>query len=394
MQNSVTNPFRFGSLALDENFADREAEIAELADDVRNGQDVVVFAPRRYGKSSLLWAAARSLGTDSVLVAQIDLMTTPTKERLAAALAASVYEQIASPLERVREKALAPFRGLTVRPTITVDPEDGSLSFSFGVTSRRPDIDATLERLLELPAELGGARGRRTALVIDEFQEIIDIDPHLPKLLRAVFQRQPEVSHVYLGSKRHVMERIFSDANEPFWRSAKPVELGPIESDPFGVFIASRFRDSGKEVAPEAIVALLRLTGGHPYATQELCYFLWQQTPSGEVADADRLARALEAVLRSENAHFSLLWEDASGVQKLVLQALARESGRPFTVAYRDRHDLPPATNVQKALKALENREVVVGLDGEYRIAEPFLTEWLNRQRAENAPEARPTRRP
>jgi hypothetical protein len=188
------------------------------------------------------------------------------------------------------------------------------------------------------------------------------------------------------------MERIFSDANEPFWRSAKPVELGPIDSAPFASFIESRFSDSGRAADPEAVETLLRLTGGHPYATQELCYFLWQQTPEGEVASAERLARALEAVLRSENAHFSLLWEDASGVQKLVLQALAREPGRPFTAAYRDRHDLPPSTNVQKALRALEKREVVVGSAGEYRIAEPFLAEWLNRQRVENAPEARSTR--
>jgi hypothetical protein len=392
MQDLPTNPFRFGALALDEAFADREVEIADLADDVRNGQDVVVFAPRRYGKSSLLWAAARALGADSVLVAQVDLMTTPTKERLAAALAASIFEQIASPLERVKEKALAPFRGLSVKPTITIDPEDGSLAFSFGAASRRPDIDATLERLLELPAELGAARGRRTALVIDEFQEIVDIDPNLPKLLRAVFQRQPEVAHVYLGSKRHVMERIFSDANEPFWRSAKPVELGPIESAPFAAFIEDRFRASGKDIAPAAVEALLRLTGGHPYATQELCYFLWQQTSGGEAASLDQLSRSLEAVLRSENAHFSLLWEDASGVQKLVLEALAREPGRPFTAAYRESHDLPASTNVQKALGALEKREVVVGSGGEYRIAEPFLSEWLGRQRAENAPEARSTR--
>ena len=39
------NPFRFGSLALDEAFADRERELAELVADVRNGQDVVIFAP-------------------------------------------------------------------------------------------------------------------------------------------------------------------------------------------------------------------------------------------------------------------------------------------------------------------------------------------------------------
>jgi hypothetical protein len=380
MKSKPTNPFRFGALALDESFADREQEIAELASDIRNGQDVVVIAPRRYGKSSLVWAATRALAADPVLVAQVDLMTTPTKERLAAALANNIYEQIASPLERVRERALAPFRGLSVRPTVTVDPEDASLSFSFGVSQQEADIDATLERLLELPAELGGARARRTALVIDEFQEIVDIDPALPRLLRAVFQQQPEVTHVYLGSKRHVMERIFSDANEPFWRSAKPIELGPIEPEPFAAFIEARLRDGEREPDPAVVAELLRLTGGHPYATQELCYFLWEETPPGEVASPRRLELALDAVLRSEHAHFSLLWEGASAMQKVLLQALAAEPGRPYRQEYRERNDLPASTNVQKALRALEQREVIIGKGGAYRIGEPFLAEWLNRR--------------
>jgi hypothetical protein len=372
----LANPFSFGALALDDSFADREIELAELTSDIRNGQDVVVFAPRRCGKSSLVWRAAHALAAEQVLVAQVDLMTTPTKESLAAALAKSIYEQIASPLERVREKALAPFRGLRVQPTINVNPDDGSFSFSFGIAQRAAEIDATLERLLELPAELGSARGRRIALVMDEFQEIIDVDPDLPKLLRSVFQRQPEVAHVYLGSKHHIMERIFNDANEPFWRSAKSMELGNIPVEPFAAFLVQRFHDSGRRVEDTVVADLLVRTDGHPYATQELCYFLWEQTgdaPAGQ----DELDRALAAVLRSEHAHFSLLWDGASAVQKQVLQALAREAGHPFSAAYRERNSLPPATNVQKALAALKKQELVDGEAGAYRITEPFLAEWL-----------------
>lgn len=372
-----SNPFQFGALALDESFADREEERAELISDIGNGQDVVVFAPRRCGKSSLIWSVAQRLGRDGVLVARVDLMTTPTKERLAAALARSIYEAIASPLERARERALAPFRGLRIQPTVTIDPADGSLAFSFAA-DRKDDIDATLERLLQLPAELGAAKKRRIALVMDEFQEIVEIDPALPRLLRSVFQQQPEVAHVYLGSKRHVLERIFSDANEPFWRSAKPVGLGPIEAEPFACFIAERFRSTGRRVEEDVLAPLLAITGGHPYATQELAYFLWERVPGGEAGSRERLDDALAAVLRSEHAHFTLLWEGASTPQKLVLEALAREPGRPFTAAYRARHDLPPTTNVQKALGALERREVVAGSKGEYRIAEPFLAAWLN----------------
>lgn len=375
--DTPTNPFSFGSLALDDSFADRLDEVAELTSDVRNGQDVVVFAPRRCGKSSLIWRVAGVLAAERVLVAQVDLMKTPTKESLAAALAKSIFEQIASPLERVREKALAPFHGLQLQPTISVNAGDGSFSFSFGVAQKPTDIDATLERLLELPAELGGARSRRTALVMDEFQEIVEIDASMPRLLRSAFQAQPEVSHVYLGSKHHIMERIFNNANEPFWRSAKSIELGPIPAGPFADFIADRFHASDKEVEDETVGRLLASTRGHPYATQELCYFLWEQTGAGEVASTRELERALGSVLRSEHAHFSLLWDEASAVQRTLLLALARETGRPFTAEYRERHELPPATNVQKALGALVKREIVAGERGVYRIVEPFLAEWV-----------------
>src|SRR6185437_1249235 len=94
-----TNPFRFGDLALDDAFTDRDAELAELTSDIRNGQNVVIFAPRRFGKSSLMWRAAQQLvRNDDVLIAQVDLMKAPTKERLAEKLAAAIYEEIASPI--------------------------------------------------------------------------------------------------------------------------------------------------------------------------------------------------------------------------------------------------------------------------------------------------------
>src|SRR3954447_4484842 len=216
-----SNPFRFGALALDEAFTDREREVAELSSDIRNGQDVVVFAPRRYGKSSLIWR-----------VAQVDLMRAPTKERLAEKLAHAIYDDLATPLFRARER-LRVFSELRVQPTVTVDPQDGSVSFGFDAHAARPAIDATLEDLFALPGKLAADRGRRVALVLDEFQEVMDVDPGLLKLMRSVFQEQGDVAHVYLGSKRHMIEPIFNDETEPFWRSAKQMELGVIAPEPF-----------------------------------------------------------------------------------------------------------------------------------------------------------------
>jgi hypothetical protein len=373
-----TNPFRYGALALDEAFTDREAEVAELSADVRNGQDVVVFAPRRFGKTSLVWRVMQGVAREDVLVAHCDLLTTPTKERLAEKLAKTIHEDVASPLERVRDRALAVFRGLRIQPQITLDPSDGSVSFGFGLGYAPSDVDATLERLLELPGELGAERGRRVALVLDEFQEVTVIDPELPKLMRSVFQTQPEVAHVYLGSKRHLMRRIFNDENEPFWRSAKQMELGPIPVDDFARFVRERFGSTGRAIELDALGRLIALTNGHPYATQQLAYFLWEETGDGGTASRDHVDRALGRLLRSEHAHFSLVWEDASRDQKLLLLALAVEPGRPFTADYRVRHRLPAATNVQRALGALTKRELVAKDDeGRQQIAEPFLAEWI-----------------
>lgn len=373
------NPFRFGALALDEAFTDRKAELAELTADARNGQDVVVLAPRRYGKTSLIWRVAQQLVAKRVLVAQVDLMTTPSRAALAAKLAKTIHDDLATPLFRAKER-LRVFSGLRVAPTVTVDPEDGSLSFAFSASLRAEDLDETLERLLELPGRLAAERSRQVVLVLDEFQEIADIDPGLPKLMRAVFQQQPEVSHIYLGSRRHMIRRLFSDANEPFWRSAKQIELDVIAPAHFRTHIAARFAETGRRIADDGLDAVLGITGGHPYGTQELCYFTWQETPARGVATPARVAAALDGVLRSEHAHFTLAWSRASGKQRAVLQALAREPGHVLGAEYRARHGLPAPSTVQKALDALERDELVVRRRGHVSISEPFLAEWILRQ--------------
>ena len=375
----MTNPFRYGALALDDAFTDREAELAELLTDVLNGQDVVVFAPRRYGKSSLVWRVSQQAIAQDVLVAHVNLMTTPTTERLAEKLAETIHDDLASTLFRARER-LRVFSGLRITPVVTVDPNTGKLGFTFDAGRQPQDLDATVERLLELPGQLAAERGRKVALVLDEFQEIIDIDPDLPRLMRSVFELQPDVAHVYLGSKRHMLERIFNDENEPFWRSAKQMELGVIAPPLFRGYIESQFARTGRRVDPEVVDRVLDTTLGHPYATQELCYFLWGETPDDGVAENDQYDAALVKLLRAEHAHFGLVWEKAARAQRLVLQALAREPGRPLTGEYRRRHGLPGPSSVQRALDAVVKDELVTRDErGEYRIAEPFLGEWLRR---------------
>jgi hypothetical protein len=370
------NPFTYGETVSEEAFTDREAELRELESDIRNGQNVVLIAPRRYGKSSLVRAALSRLIAEGILVVEVDLMTTPTKERFAAKLAKSIHDDLASAVFRAKERTRI-FASLRITPSMSVDTE-GRMTFGFSASRNAADIDATIERLLELPAEIAAEKKRRVVVYFDEFQEVTRLDPHLPGLMRAVFQTQREVCHVYAGSKRDMMHRLFNDRNEPFFRSAKTVELGEIPVPLFADFVRAQFDRTNRVIGDAVVGKLLDVTRGHPHATQQLAYALWEEVPEGFTAtDADADA-ALRAVLRAENARFTHLWDGATPSQKLLLEAFAREPGRPFTNAYRLAHDLPPASNVQRALRPLLAHELVrKEPDGSYDLAEPFLREWI-----------------
>ena len=122
--------------------------------------------------------------------------------------------------------------------------------------------------------------------------------------------------------------------------------------------------------------AVLAHRRGHPYATQELCYFLWGGDAGGRGLDQERFEAALADVLRSENAHFDLIWEKASKLSGWCSRPGAR-AGPALSGAYRSRHRLPGPSSVQRALEALSRNFELIVREADHRIAEPFLADWL-----------------
>jgi uncharacterized protein len=375
----TTNPFRYGAVARGEYFTDREHELRSLLADVRGGQDVVVFSPRRLGKTSLVLRAVEELRAEGMLVAYLDLLGSPSKPELADDLGQAFYDGLLSPLERALDRVRAFFENLVVSPRITVG-QDARPQLEFLGYEPEQDADKLIEGLLELPGRLA-AEGHRIAVVLDEFQEIVSIDPRLPGQLRAVFQQQAEIAHVYLGSKRHLMEPLFMERGAALYRSAKPMPLGPIAPHEFAGFLRDRFRAGGVELGDEALEEILTLTGGRPYETQELCSFAWVRAAS-EAAPLDRelIGRALQDVVDAESARYLAVWDRLSASQRALLLALSRESGRVYGEAYRRRHKLGSASAVQAALARVQQYELVDSVEGGgYVIADVFMRAWLRR---------------
>jgi AAA+ ATPase superfamily predicted ATPase len=373
-------PFRFGEIVDGDYFADRAPEADELATEIRRGLNVVLISPRRFGKTSLVMRVLDRLRGEGVQVAYVDMLRTPTKPRLAEHLATAIYEGFVSGLDRARERAASLFEHLPLRPRVTLHP-DGSISFEFtaGVGADPRDMDATIERLLEMFKRRDGPRA---ALVLDEFQEVVDLDRHLLALMRSVFQRQPEVAHVFLGSRQHLLRKVFADSGEPLYRMARPMSLGPIPADFLVPFVRERFAAGRSQISAEAAGFLVELTGGNPNATQELGHFTWSvAVAESRPANRETVLRAMDRVIAAESARFTDLWETLTPPQRNVLQAVAAGDGtRIFGEDARRKHQLGSATGVQRALQRLVDREIVQVLErGSYTVGDVFLEQWLRR---------------
>ena len=86
----MENPFVYGKVVRGNYFADREAEIAELTNDIASGQNVIVFSPRRYGKTSLILEVLDRVKAEGLLTFYIDLFKVTSQETFIAAYAKEV----------------------------------------------------------------------------------------------------------------------------------------------------------------------------------------------------------------------------------------------------------------------------------------------------------------
>ena len=159
--------------------------------------------------------------------------------------------------------------------------------------------------------------------------------------------------------------------------------LGRLPEAALARHIRGSFERTERDADDEAIGRILAVTAGHPYATQELAFFTWGHVPHGHAARVSDVEAGLADVLRAEHNNLSRLWDACTRTERVVLLALRNGPLSVFSVETRERTGLPAATFVQRAVKALVRDDTIEQLpDRRYALAEPFLAEWLERDRS------------
>jgi hypothetical protein len=372
---AAPNPFHYGTPAEGDYFTGRRQELDALVSRIRNGINVVLVAPRRYGKTSLVRAAQARLDRSKPAAAlvEVNLLRAGSLPRFAGLLTAGAYQIRGAKWSRARQTIPEFLRRLRVSPIVTFDVT-GTPRFGFDAGIVQPDVETVVADVYSLLAE--EAARRPAALILDEFQAITRLAENMPDVLKGLADEHPQVSLVLAGSKRHLMEELVLHQHAPLFGMAQRLALGPIPAAEMEAYLAGRCRSAGKAMDPATAAYIVQRAGPVPNDIQHLAYDSVEAAgPKVDHAAVDRgMAAAVghDAMLYAEN--FGRL---SPGQARVLVALAAAPPAEPYSSSFARSVGLASGSSVRKALQPLLDSEDIVERDGRLAVGDPFYAEWL-----------------
>lgn len=374
----MRNPFRYGGVVSEDAFCNREKELKDLLRAMDNAEKFFVHSERRLGKTSLIKLALKRLPKKEYLGVYVDLWPTDSALSFATATAKAITEALGSTADKALEVAKKFFGRLT--PSATLDNE-GKLQVSFGL-QKMDDPGPELEEVLGVPARIAAQGKKKVVVVFDEFQQVLEYGSDLTeRRLRSVIQMHEQVAYIFLGSRKHLIQKMFLDKSRPLYRAGGHYPLGPIAEAHWQPFIHERFFKANKQIAAAHIHSICHLTEGNPFYTQHLCHVLWELCEVNAQVTEALLESAIQVLLERESYTYTTLWESFTINQRRFLSGLADAPSdvKPFSADFIQRYRLGTASNAQRAAKTLLERDVIDRDDGSFVLSDRFFRIWIQK---------------
>lgn len=362
-----TSPFVFDGPAPPDDVVGRDVEIAALTDRAMHGRFVLLFGPRRYGKTSLIHRIRRDAAeTSDLVVVLVDFLGVQTLD--------DVANRIGRAFQSLPEGRFATSLRRRATRSPEISAELGLGPAKIGLTRGERPAPRIIEDLLHLPYDVTGDLGTRALIVMDEFQAVRIVDT-AEAVLRATIQHQRDrLSYLFAGSEQSILSAMFGERTSPLYGQAEQFRLGRLRDDDLGELIQSKFAETGRDPG-SALPYLLATAAGHPQRAAFLAHHLWEATPAGDVSDQDAWAAAYAEAMRRSEYEFVAVEAGLEPGQRKLCRVLAW--GEPPYGASAKRLGLAKGT-ASSALKALERRSLVWRpYDGDLELVDPLLAAWL-----------------
>jgi hypothetical protein len=364
------NPFVYSRPIPPEDLIDRDTEAADLLRAAVGGHYVRLYAPRKYGKTSLLRRvmeeAERAEGMTAVLVDLFGVLSlADIAVRLERAYASQLRGGVRAKIEEFLQRT-----GLGLSLT----------ALGIGVKLQlepRADPLPALHALLDLPLRLEKDGGFRALIAFDEFQDLGKVHS-ADAILRSHIQHQGEVaSYVFAGSEQGLMQALFGEKERPLYGQAVPMRLGRLADADIAGYIIDRFKQTNR-AAGECVAPLVATAVGHPQRAMLLAYRLWDEIPSGGTGTLPNWEAALDKTLLELEPEFEARWQRFSAVEQKSLRAVVEGRGARLRTNVLARLDADK-TSVSRALRRLESQGEVDVVGGRTALVDPLFSLWIER---------------
>jgi len=214
--------------------------------------------------------------------------------------------------------------------SIGLDVSLGADGLKLSLLGGRNIVDATatitsIGKILTKLDEIAVQRDWKVMLEIDEFQEVSRLpESHaIEAEIRDAIQHADNISCVFLGSNRQMLEAMFAEKSRPFYKMCHIMKVERIKAVDYQIHL----EDMSKAQWPlpiqcSVINVIIELTERHPYYVNKLCYSLWQLASAPTAED---VLTTWRNIIAEEESNIVAVLTSLSNTQKAVIHQLSME---------------------------------------------------------------------
>lgn len=367
------NPFLVYGYISPEYFCDREVETEKMISALQNERNLTLIAPRRMGKTGLIKNVFYQLKKEAPHDAAyfyMDIYSTRDLKAFIQLLSQTILGQLDTLSQNILRQMTTFFK--SCRPVISADERSGMPTVSLDFVPER--AEQTLKEIFDYIV----ASKKRCYIAIDEFQQIMEYpEKGVEALLRSYIQFMPNVHFIFSGSKKHVMEEMFSSAKRPFYQSTQIMILKEIPLQSYYLFARKFFAQQKRNLTEDTFKYLYELENGHTWYIQSILNRLYAKKESH--IDNNLVNECVNDILDELETIYQSNLTLLTNNQAELLKAIATEGCVKSVNAneFIKKYHLKTPSSVNVALKSLINKELIYNTPNGYIVYDRFFGEWL-----------------
>ena len=353
-----------------DNLIGRDKEVNSIIQLLNMGQSVVIIAPRRFGKTSLILEIINRLKGQKKYTAFIDVFTTPDLYSLSRKITEQVLEnnQLGNIFRTIRNNLADLIKNVELKQT--VENFDFILKYTAPTTDKWELFSDSIDFIDSYPKK----HKRKLVCAFDEFGDLNKFNgKSLVKLIRSKIQLHENAVYLFSGSYESVMDSLFVSPKSPFYRFARIIDLGYINKNDFKKYIKKTLEKGKVNILPGLIDEILNFTKGHPYYTQLILQQILINGKDPDLMDRQNIEVLLGQALNIENNFLEKQWEDISKSRELVQALLVVIEQEKSLYSVVDTKKI----NLGRALKKLSGNGIIYKESGKYKLTDPLLELWI-----------------